>query len=590
MKLRKPKHLYFQLFGILLIAGTIGLGYYQYRWINTAAAVEEKRILDEMYVSTERALEAASDEVRVLISFSYVSQMDINNENWDDVNESIAFWKTQSRFPDLLVNILVIPAVAGEPYLLFNESEEGFVSTDSPPDFDLYERYLSVGSSADAFRRSYPPLLSKGYFIFPLSPAGDKSGDPSAFLAIQVDRELFYSEVLPEYLEKYIGRYGLRITEPGEVFYSNMGQGAAARAAELVIPVLPGLLLSSEGRPPRDEGRGESRTGDRAIENPISRFWFLKNLGFPGIDPGDFARREIRLHGPVLEVFYPDRPLESVMRWRMLSSLLLSAGTLVVLLAAYFVLYVLLRRADRLRGRERDFVTSMSHELRTPLSVINATSDNLARGIVNNPDRVKKYGNIIQTQSQRLGKMVESILFFSGMESMDVSSMHAEAVNLNSFFEELIRNLAPAAEEAGARIVLSKDTRINIVQSYPNALRIIAENLIVNSLHHGINEETGGEVRVVIRTRPPRLLFLIIEDDGPGVPPGEVKRIFEPFARGERSRSGQVPGSGLGLHIVRRVSTQLGGQVAVESPYAEMAGAMRQGARFTVKIPVRMEV
>ena len=70
MKLRKPQRLYFQLFGLLLIAGAVALGYYQYRWINTATSVEERRILNEMYISTDRALDKAFDEVRALISFS----------------------------------------------------------------------------------------------------------------------------------------------------------------------------------------------------------------------------------------------------------------------------------------------------------------------------------------------------------------------------------------------------------------------------------------------------------------------------------------------------------------------------------------
>ncbi len=588
MRPRKLKHLYFRIFALVLLAGVIALGYYQFQWIRTATSVEEQRRLKEMYVSTERALDKAFDEIRALISFSYVGPAHIHDANWKDVDSSIAFWKEQSAFPLLLLNVLIIPAAAGEPYLSYDESKNGFVPIDTPPDFELYERYLSAGSAADAYLRTYPPLMPKGYFILPL-PRYDGGVDGAAksdelntsgFLAVRVDTELFYKEVLPGYLDEYSGFYKYRIMSPDEIFHSTAGRSEVSRQPDVIIPILRGLYPDGGGKPPR---------GNNAMENPISRFWFLRTEGLPGIEGRFFTPQEIRNTIPTLEVYYPDRSLESAMRWRMISSLLLSAGTLLVLLTAYFVLYVLLVRTGKLRSRERDFVTSMSHELRTPLSVISATSDNLIRGIVDTPDKIKKYGNLIQTQSKRLGKMVESILVYSGMESMEAGSMRMEEVNLERFFDEIIQNLAPTAEEAGAKIVLTKDTRIETVQTDPNALRIIIENLIVNALHHGVIPNTNAEVRVAIRTRPPRLLFLTIEDDGPGIPPGEIKRIFEPFARGERSKAGQVPGSGLGLHIVRRVSTQLGGQVAVESPYADMAGAVRQGARFTVKIPVKVE-
>jgi signal transduction histidine kinase len=62
--------------------------------------------------------------------------------------------------------------------------------------------------------------------------------------------------------------------------------------------------------------------------------------------------------------------------------------------------------------------------------------------------------------------------------------------------------------------------------------------------------------------------------------------VFEPFFRGERSVSGQRPGSGLGLHLVRRVVTLLGGKVSLESPYANLAGFRQNGCRFIVILPI----
>ena len=579
MKPRTRKQRFFQLFGFLLLGSAIILGYYQYQWIRTATSVEMNRIINEMHNSSVIALEKAFDEIRALISFSYITPADFFSRNWEGVGESISYWKSQSTYPDLLDSIYIIPVGGGDPYLAYEEGGSRFVTTDTPDDFALFERDLAQEHPLDAFRKNYPVLLMKGYFIFPLST--EETPAISAFLAIKIDPDLFYKVILPEYLTEYVGHYMLKVTAPGTVFYSSVDLARSSREADHEVKIFHNLFRTDRGRP-----FGERPPEDRpegAMVDPITRYWFLRTDGFPGIEEEQFS------HSPTLEIFFPDRSLETAMRRRMVSSLLLSAGTLLVLIAAYFALYALLRRTNALRSREHDFVTSMSHELRTPLSVISATSDNLVRGIVDNPDRIKKYGNLIQTQSQRLGKMVESILFYSGLESLDAGAMHDEEINLDTFFGEILHTLAPAAEEAGVRVVFARDTGIDSARSDSNAVRLIAENLIVNAFRHGVGSQSDPEVRVEIRTRPPRFLYLTVEDDGPGIPADEMKRVFEPFARGERSKVEQVPGSGLGLHIVRRVSTRLGGQVTVESPYPDMAGGSRRGARFTVKIPVELE-
>jgi signal transduction histidine kinase len=80
-------------------------------------------------------------------------------------------------------------------------------------------------------------------------------------------------------------------------------------------------------------------------------------------------------------------------------------------------------------------------------------------------------------------------------------------------------------------------------------------------------------------------LEIVVEDRGPGVPPKEAGKIFDPFVRGELSVRRQVPGSGLGLHLVRRIAGVLGGTVKLESPYKTLPGMLQQGCRFTVEIP-----
>ncbi len=604
MKLKRPKWLLFQLVGGMLLVGVIVLGYYQFQWINTATRVEEQRILKQISIAVERALDEAFDEIRALISFAYVSHENIGREYWTDVDASIQFWSAQSPHPQLLANVILASTSVGGKYLSYDAKLKGFAPVEPPNDFTSYERYLEEGAALEAYRRAYPALLSKGYFLLPIFPPqqnqerNDENGhlSPVALLAVRIDTDLLLTTVFPSYLNSYFEEYLFRIVGNDQVYYSTLSTSEGKRRADVIVPIFGAVSTQADAVRFRDGGNGKDRLSEDAMRNPISRFWFLRTAGVLGIGPNRDSSRVAWQAAPRIEVFYPERSLESAMRGRQTASLLLSIGTLLVLLVAYFVLYILLARTDTVRMRERDFVTSMSHELRTPLSVISATSDNLSRGIVEAPERVQRYGGLIKAQALRLGKMVESILLYSGVEMMDSDKMRSEEIHLSSFFGEIVASLAPTSEEAGTRLVLSKDTHLSSVSIDGEALRIIAENLVMNAIRHGMpkgagadRDEVSPEIRILVRTRPPRSLLVIVEDDGPGIPQSDIKSIFDAFVRGDRSKQDQTPGSGLGLHIVRRICTQMGGHVSVESPYKDMAGMPREGARFEVKVPFKAE-
>lgn len=593
MRLKRPKWLLVQLIGAALVVGVLVLAYFQFQWIRSATEVEHQRILREIRLSADRALDEAFDEIRALISFAYVSPENLEREIWDEVGSSLDYWADQSSYPELLDQIMLVPTSDGKAYRVYDTTTTAFIPASRPDEFASYNNYLSGEAPTDAYRRAYPELLTSGYFMLPIFDEMRSGADktPVSILAVKINLETLLSEVLPVYLESYLSSYRVRVTSNGSVHYTTLTPSESNREPDVALPMFGSIFFDMGNPRIWDSGSKDDRNPE--FKNPVTRFWFMRTAGVPereGSERPDFAMT----NAPRLEVFNPDRSLNTDMKIRQTTNIMLSVGTLIVLLAAYFVLYLLLARTDTLRTRERDFVTSMSHELRTPLSVISATSDNLVEGIVESPERIRKYGGLIKTQSQRLGKMVESILLYSGIEMMDADKMRAEEINLSDFFSEIVTSLAPAAEESRATIVFSKDTRLDSVVLDADALRIVAENLIVNALRHGVmpdseKDAAKAEVRVVVRIRPPRSLILTVEDDGPGISPAEIKAIFEAFSRGEKSKSEQVPGSGLGLHIVRRVCTQLGGSITVDSPYRDMARNTRRGARFTAKIPFRVE-
>ena len=111
-----------------------------------------------------------------------------------------------------------------------------------------------------------------------------------------------------------------------------------------------------------------------------------------------------------------------------------------------------------------------------------------------------------------------------------------------------------------------------IVLADQDALKMALKNLVLNAVKHG----RGGPVRVIASGGAD--VAIAIEDEGPGVPRAERRRIFEPFYRGRVARELEIEGSGIGLSIVKQVAMSHGGRVKV------MDGD-RQGARFVLQLP-----
>ena len=101
-------------------------------------------------------------------------------------------------------------------------------------------------------------------------------------------------------------------------------------------------------------------------------------------------------------------------------------------------------------------------------------------------------------------------------------------------------------------------------------------NLLENAARHS---PADGQIKVTLATRKQEV-EVDIEDDGPGIPPAEHERIFEPFYRGPSERASEVPGTGLGLAIVREIARAHGGDVAV------VPGSEARGAIFQVRLPL----
>lgn len=232
-----------------------------------------------------------------------------------------------------------------------------------------------------------------------------------------------------------------------------------------------------------------------------------------------------------------------------------------------------LEQTDRIR---RDLVADAAHELRTPISALRAVLENAADGIAPvDPDE-------LLGQARRLGDLVDQLLDLSRLEG------GAAALRRRRFpVAELLDGASDAVRPAKANTALAgaggratdADGELSIdvpdgltVDGDPDRLRQVLTNLLENAQRHA----PATAVRIRAQPTPAGGVRIEVEDRGPGLDPEDRERVFDRFARADRSRS--VTGSGLGLAIARSIVELHGGTIRAEP-------ALPHGCRMVVDLP-----
>ena len=229
------------------------------------------------------------------------------------------------------------------------------------------------------------------------------------------------------------------------------------------------------------------------------------------------------------------------------------------------------RMLDRLEAAfhsQRAFVADASHELRTPLTAILGQAQVLAADPDPDPAEVARVTGLIEREVERMGALVDGLLQLARLDSGGEPAEPASEFDLAGVAAEIVAALAP--DEAG-RVELDARLPAIVVGHREDAVRI-ARNLVANALAYG-----RQRVRVTAATEAGDGT-LTVDDDGPGIPVAERERVFDRFARLDRSRSREGGGFGLGLAISRELASAQAGRIEVgDSPLG--------GARMALYLP-----
>jgi two-component system phosphate regulon sensor histidine kinase PhoR len=229
-----------------------------------------------------------------------------------------------------------------------------------------------------------------------------------------------------------------------------------------------------------------------------------------------------------------------------------------------------LRRADRIR---RDFVANVSHELRTPLTAIRGYVEALADAT---PEESHRFLEIVSRHTLRMERLVGDLLRLARLDAGQEIVEHAPCA-VDGLFGAVEGDLAGLL--ASRRQAVERDVAPDAatVSGDPAKLQDALRNLLENATHHA---PEGS--RILMRAwRAGGRIVITVADEGPGIPPSDLTRIFERFYRVDKSRTreGRDPGgTGLGLSIVRHLVELHGGRVSA-------ANRPERGAIFTVELP-----
>jgi two-component system phosphate regulon sensor histidine kinase PhoR len=230
------------------------------------------------------------------------------------------------------------------------------------------------------------------------------------------------------------------------------------------------------------------------------------------------------------------------------------------------------RRVDQVR---RDFVANASHELRTPLTSIRGFVEALEDGAVADPLTAQRFLGKIRTHADRMTALVGDLLELSRLESGE-RPPRWEPVVPAALVDDVVTSFSEVAARRGIRLVEPGGSAPEVV-SDPERLRGILENLVENAVKY---TPAGGTVEVASGPSAAGGAVFSVSDDGPGIAPEHLPRIFERFYRVDKARSRDLGGTGLGLSIVKHLAEGMGARVSVES-------TLGKGTRFTVTVPLR---
>lgn len=585
---------------LAVIALLFVLAVIQHRWLGAIAEAERRKLGEE---AAEKASAIAQDVDRELTRAFLELRIDSKAFPGPEgpgaaaaFGEQVARFRSESAHQGLVKSVFVAERGDASPGRLFrfDEGAGAFVAEDWPEVLAPVRALIEASTEAPLalpipMPPSFPPVVAEVPAL--LSPMIDVVISERRGVApsprVSEIREMFmrHQGRGPVQIVLLDGAY-LRSTLVGGVAGTRLGtEGSFAWS---VTRSVDGLVVAGEPTAPKTVADAEV---------PLLRLRFdeldkslLRGVlpGLSGVVSESSVRLVVQMSGAsgvthinrsgppaapwTLRLRHKEGSIAAAVRSQQVRNTVLSASILGVLGLSAGLVFFSARRLRAIATQQVEFVAAVSHELRTPLSVIRSAADNLADGVVQDRDQTKRYGALIRDESVRLTDMVEHVLEFAGADSPGRAARGP--VDVGEAVRAAVKGMEGLASERSAEIMVEIAEDLPRVNGDLSHLTRAISNLLGNALKYG-----GDGPRVTMRvSRGPSGVEIAVSDRGAGLAQAEIPRLFEPFYRGQRASEAHIPGSGLGLALVKRIVESHGGRVSAGN---HASG----GALFTIGLP-----
>jgi len=274
----------------------------------------------------------------------------------------------------------------------------------------------------------------------------------------------------------------------------------------------------------------------------------------------------------LLSVYFPDKEsfIYKTLNWLLFISLIFSIIVLVTFaVSIYFIL-----KQKKISEMKSDFINNMTHEFKTPIATISVAADSITnQKIIENPERIRYFVEMIKKENVRMNRQVEDILTIARLDKKDFE-FKWEAFNLHDVIEDAMQSIVLQVEKKGGSISNQLCATNPVATSDSSHFANLIYNLLDNANKYSPN---APEIRISTSNTSKGVL-IAVEDKGIGMTKNVQSRIFERFYRQTSGNIHNVKGFGLGLSYVKAVLEANRGIITVQSEPGK-------GSRFEVFIP-----
>jgi two-component system phosphate regulon sensor histidine kinase PhoR len=273
-----------------------------------------------------------------------------------------------------------------------------------------------------------------------------------------------------------------------------------------------------------------------------------------------------------LYIYFPNRTslvLGSV--WKTLALSVIFTG--IILFCFWYTIQVIYQQ-KKLSEMKTDFINNMTHEFKTPIATISLATDSIASPlIVNHPDKIKRFVDIIRQENRRMNSQVERVLQIAQLDRKDFQLRLGE-MNFHDLIQQAVDNFSLQIESREGSLNLDLKAERPVIQGDATHIASLIHNLLDNA-----NKYSPEKPEISIRSRNvPNGVEISIEDKGVGISKEARKHIFDKFYRVHTGNIHDVKGFGLGLSYVKAIVTAHKGFIDVHSEPGK-------GSTFTLTFP-----